>query len=86
MIRRHGSKPTLALWMLVAIADVALLVATAGALVVLLVVAGAVILAAGVAGVWMLQRRAAPQQEVAVWLPQRRRTAPQQESVFRRRA
>jgi hypothetical protein len=37
--RRHGSKPTLALWMLVAVADVALLAAAAGLVVVLLVVA-----------------------------------------------
>ena len=37
--RRHGSKPTLALWMLVAVADVALLAASAGQLVVLLLVA-----------------------------------------------
>lgn len=70
MIRRHGSKPTFALWMLVAIADVVLLVATAGALVVLLAVAGVMMLAAGVAAIWLLQRR----------------TAPQQESVLRRRA
>jgi len=63
MIRRHGSRPTFALWMLVAIADAALLVAAAGALV---VVVSAVILAAGVAGVWTLQRRIAPQRESVV--------------------
>ena len=34
--RRHGTKPTLALWMLVAAADVALLVATVGPLIMLL--------------------------------------------------
>lgn len=44
--RRYGSKPTLALWMLVAVADVALFAATAGPLIVLLVV-GALVTAAG---------------------------------------
>ena len=63
MIRRHGSRPTIALWMLVAIADVALVLATAGALVVMLALAGAVILAGAVAGVLMLQRRTVPQQQ-----------------------
>ena len=70
MIRRHGSRPTIALWMLVAIADVALVLAAAGALVVILALAGAMILAGAVAGVMMLQRR----------------TVPQQQSVLRRRA
>lgn len=63
MIRRHGSRPTIALWMLVAIADIALVVAAAGALVVLLVVAGAMLLAGAVAGVVLLQRRAVPERE-----------------------
>lgn len=62
MVRRHGSRPTIALWMLVAIADVALVVAAAGALAVMLAVAAAVIVAGAVAGVLMLQRRAVPQQ------------------------
>ncbi len=70
MIRRHGSRPTIALWMLVAIADVALVLATAGALVLTLVVAGAMILAGAFVGTRMLQRR----------------TVPQQESMLRRRA
>ncbi len=70
MIRRHGSRPTIALWMLVAIADVALVLATAGALVLTLVVAGAMILAGASVGTRMLQRR----------------TVPQQESMLRRRA
>ncbi|MGW4941390.1 hypothetical protein ACWEOZ_07355 [Actinoplanes sp. NPDC004185] len=63
MIRRHGSRPTLALWMLVAIADVALVVATASALVVMMVLAGAMIVAGAIAGRLLLQRRALPQQE-----------------------
>jgi hypothetical protein len=90
MIRRHGSRPTIALWMLVAIADIALVVAAAGAFVVLLVVAGAMVVAGAVAGVRM-QRRA-----VAGVLTQRsavsggamvqRRAVPERESVLRRRA
>ena len=63
MIRRHGSRPTIALWMLVAIADVALVVATAGARVVMMVLAGAMIVAGAIAGGLMLQRRVVPQQE-----------------------
>ena len=70
MIRRHGSRPTIALWMLVAIADFALVVATAGALVVTMAVLSALLLAGVVAGARLVQRR----------------TVPQQESVFRRRA
>jgi hypothetical protein len=60
MIRRHGTRPTIALWMLVAIADIALLIAAVGSLAVLLAVAATVLLGAGVAGAWMLQRRTAP--------------------------
>lgn len=43
--RRHGRKPTIALWMLVAIADVAIILASTGLLValLLLVALGAVI-------------------------------------------
>jgi hypothetical protein len=63
MMRRHGSRATIALWMLVAIADVALVLATAGALVMMLAVAGVVILAGAVVGSRMLHRRAVPQQE-----------------------
>ncbi|GAA2683157.1 MULTISPECIES: hypothetical protein [Actinoplanes] len=38
--RRHGKKPTLALWMLVALADIAIIAAAAGPVMVLLVTAG----------------------------------------------
>ena len=72
--RRHASKPTLALWMLVAVADVALIVAAAGLMTVLLVVAGVVAVAACVAGVWMLVHRDATAAEAAPSsLPARRR-------------
>jgi hypothetical protein len=57
--------------MLVAIADVALVVAAAGALAVLLAVGGTMILAGAVAGVLMLQRRT---------------VVPERETVLRRRA
>jgi hypothetical protein len=43
--RRHGSKPTLALWMLVAVADVAVLAAAAGPLLTLVTLAGLAMLA-----------------------------------------
>ncbi|MFI5889362.1 hypothetical protein ACIA5D_04490 [Actinoplanes sp. NPDC051513] len=45
--RRHGSKPAIALWMLVAVADLAILVATIGVVTMLLIVAGLVALAGG---------------------------------------
>jgi hypothetical protein len=61
--RRHGAKPTLALWMLVAVADVALVVASAGVLAVLVGAGVAVTLAAGVAGAWQLTRRATARSE-----------------------
>ena len=63
MIRRHGSRPTIALWMLVAIADVALVVAAVGTLGVLLAVAAALIVVGAIAGSRILQRRAVPQRE-----------------------
>ena len=54
--RRHASKPTLALWMLVAVADVALLAAAAGLFVVLLVVAALVTAAGAVLAVRLSHR------------------------------
>lgn len=52
--RRHGRKPTLALWMLVAIADLAILATAAGAEIILATLA---VLAAGVATARILTRR-----------------------------
>lgn len=66
MIRRHGHRPTIALWMLVAIADAALLVAAVGTFAVLLAAAATTLLCAGVAGVWMLQHRTAPRSDSAL--------------------
>jgi hypothetical protein len=58
--RRHGRKPTLALWMLVAVADVVVLIATAGLLTELAVLAGLVAVAGVAGGVWLSQRRTTP--------------------------
>jgi hypothetical protein len=64
--RRHGSKPTLALWMLVAVADIAILAATAGALVLALSVVGLLAVAAVVAAGRVLPGRGAPEPEAVV--------------------
>ena len=63
--RRHATKPTLALWMLVAVADVALLAAAVGPLIVLLCLAGLVTAAGSVLGLRMLSRRTDTNTEVA---------------------
>ncbi|MFY1695814.1 MULTISPECIES: hypothetical protein [unclassified Solwaraspora] len=57
--RRRIAKPSLALWMLVALADVALLVASVGLLTVLLVVAGVVAVVGAVVGASQLVGRGA---------------------------
>ena len=57
--RRHGRKPTIALWMLVAVADLALLAAAAGPLLTLLVIVGLITLVGAVAGTRMITRREA---------------------------
>jgi len=46
--RPHGRKPTLALWMLVALVDVAILAAAAGPVTMLLLIAGLGVVAGGV--------------------------------------
>jgi hypothetical protein len=55
--RRHGSKPTIALWMLIALADLAILVGVTGVATILLIVAGLVALAGGVVAARALLRR-----------------------------
>ena len=80
--RRHGSKPTLALWMLVAAADVAIFMAAVGPLTVLLIGAGLVTLTVGVMGFRVLQRRDA----VASLVLLSQRDAPKPETMARRRA
>lgn len=76
--RRHGRKPTLALWMLVAVADLAILIATTSLVTILLALAGVIVLAAGVvAARLLLASHRAP-----VPVPVRQRSAP---AVVRRR-
>ncbi|MFY1689899.1 hypothetical protein [Plantactinospora sp. WMMB782] len=54
--RHHAKKPSIALWMLVAIGDLALLVASAG-MVVLIALASVVTVAVATVGAWFLLRR-----------------------------
>jgi len=75
--RRHGSKPTLALWMLVAVADVVILAATAGALALVLSLV-AVLVVAAIAAFRMVPGRA------TTVLPSRAAAEP--EALARRRA
>jgi hypothetical protein len=62
--RRHGRKPTIALWMLVAVADVAILTTAVGALVMLSIVATLAVLVGGVVAARLLSRRAEPTPQV----------------------
>lgn len=55
--RPYGSKTTIAFWMLVAIADAAMLTATAGGRLVLLILAGLALVAGGAVGARLLTRR-----------------------------
>jgi apolipoprotein N-acyltransferase len=55
--RPYGSKTTIAFWMLVAIADAAMLIATAGVLVMFLILAGLALAAGGVVAARLLTRR-----------------------------
>lgn len=64
--RRHGSKPTIALWMVIAVADLAILVAATGALTMVLILAGLVALAGGVVATRSLLRRSADATEAVV--------------------
>jgi hypothetical protein len=62
--RRQASKPTAALWMLVAAADVALVLASSGLLVLIALVSLAVVVVASI-GVWRHMRRQVAGSEVA---------------------
>jgi membrane protein implicated in regulation of membrane protease activity len=77
--RRHGSKPTIALWMLIAAADVALLTAAAGPLVVLLTTLVALTVVGAFVATRLLTRDVEAKQQVAV------RTARVTDDRFRRR-
>ncbi|GAA0417128.1 hypothetical protein Aca07nite_08000 [Actinoplanes capillaceus] len=54
--RRHGSKPTIALWMLVAVADVAILASTGLLAILLVLTALAVVVGVGVVAARSLGR------------------------------
>jgi hypothetical protein len=58
--RQHGRKPTLALWMLVAIADLAILTTAAGALITLSIFATLALLGGGIVAMRLLTRRPGP--------------------------
>jgi hypothetical protein len=55
--RRHGSRPTLALWMLVIAANVATVLTGVGVLTALVVVGALGLVAAGATVIWLLARR-----------------------------
>lgn len=61
--RRHGSKPKLALWMLVAIADVAILAVAAGPLALMLTFIGVLVVVAAIVAVRVWPGRDAPKPE-----------------------
>jgi hypothetical protein len=77
--RRHGSKPTLALWMLVAVADVAVLAVAAGPVLVLVTLASLVTVVAGVRAHRLIQRH-----DAAPTVPAGFRNAPRTQVVRRR--
>lgn len=64
--RRHGSKPTFALWMLVAAADVALLAAAAGPLLVLVIGLCLALVVGAVVAMRMVARRETTQSDMVV--------------------
>jgi len=55
--RRYGSKPTVALWLLIAIADLAMLVAAIGPVTMLLILVGLTVLAGAVVAARMFSLR-----------------------------
>jgi predicted lysophospholipase L1 biosynthesis ABC-type transport system permease subunit len=57
--RHHATKPSIALWMVVAIGDLALLVASLG-MVAVVALASVVTVAVGTVGGWLLLRRGMP--------------------------
>lgn len=61
--RPHGGKPTLALWMLVAVADLAILAAAAGPMLTVTIMAIVTAAIVGMRGLWVTQHRSAPRAE-----------------------
>ena len=70
--RRHGSKPTLALWMLVAVADLGLLATAAGSLLAVLVVVAGLVTVGGAVGMRTFARREPAQAKIATLTKSRR--------------
>jgi ABC-type sulfate transport system permease component len=75
--RRRAAKPSMALWMLVAIGDVALILAGLG-MTALIALASVVTVAVAAAGAWLLMRHSVPGRDtvstpVAVPMTSRRR-------------
>ena len=58
--RRHGSKPTLALWMVVAAADLAIVIGSIGLLATVVIVAAITAVAAVGVVSWLFARRGHP--------------------------
>ena len=61
--RHHATKPSIALWMVVAIGDLALLVASAG-MVALVALASVLTVAVATVGGWLLLRRGMPNRNI----------------------
>lgn len=62
--RQRTTKPSVALWMLVAVGDLAFILASFG-MVALIALASVVTMAVGVVGAWRLMRPTVPAREVA---------------------
>ena len=62
--RLNPAKPSVALWMLIAVGDVALIIASAG-MVALIALASVVTLAAVTVGAWLMLRRSVPVRNTA---------------------
>jgi len=58
--RRYGSKPTIGFWMLVAVADSAMLFATAGPAVLISILVALAVIAGGIVAARSLTRRSVP--------------------------
>jgi hypothetical protein len=66
MCRRHGSKPTLALWMLIGAADLAIIIAGIGLLATIVIAAALTAVVAAGAGFWLFARRSRVESEPIV--------------------
>lgn len=62
--RLNSTKPSVALWMLIAVGDVALIIASAG-MVALIALASVVTVAVATVGTWLMLRRSVPARNAA---------------------